>query len=329
MTTQKKTNKPVHFGTISIPLAKGLYKQDKFALLMVLLYIDSRKQKRDPGGYEYPFEYNAPDIHRHTGVGLKVINVYLRLLELRGALQVIKNEEGKPSRTSKGALKYRVNKKVYEEAWGPGSRGFQLQTAGLSEPCTESQAEANFLIDAGLSEPALSTLQSEAAGLSGTSLSARQEGLSRPALNALRPGLSAPTNDNERIREEKNDAKKEDTSGSTSPPLLAPGSVPPSSEKAEVTPDKVRDSLSPKKGLGSSQENKSIRASKSHGATLNDPIDPKFGMPRSYVRRYESHAAALDAYLTHHPDLAKQIANGSNQEAATIIMNLLDTLNLH
>jgi hypothetical protein len=32
-------------------------------MILVLLYIDSRKEKKEGGGYVYLFEYNAPDIH--------------------------------------------------------------------------------------------------------------------------------------------------------------------------------------------------------------------------------------------------------------------------
>ena len=51
MTRRKSTTeKPLHFGTISMPIAKGLYNNHNYSLIMVLLYIDSRKQKDDDKG---------------------------------------------------------------------------------------------------------------------------------------------------------------------------------------------------------------------------------------------------------------------------------------
>ena len=64
MTTRKSNaEKAVHFGTISMPIAKGLYTNGNYSLIMILAYLDSRKQKQGDSGYQYPYEYNAPDIH--------------------------------------------------------------------------------------------------------------------------------------------------------------------------------------------------------------------------------------------------------------------------
>src|SRR5208282_2096202 len=235
-------DKPVHFGSISIPLAKGLYKNGNLSLILVLLYIDSRKHKSSEQGYEYPFEYNAPDIHFNTGVGLKVINKHLKMLTSRGALEVIKDAIGKLEYTKKGALKYRIVKKTYEQQWGPGSRGGSVLNAGRSEPLVSTEGTEPAGIPtppdgsaAGGSEPCSgqegddeTRAPSARQGGDSTAPNALPAGLSGTVLNALRPGLSEPTNDNEIFREEKNAAKKEDNRSGcacASPPPQAPASA--------------------------------------------------------------------------------------------------------
>ena len=109
------SDKSVHFGSISIPLARKLHKQRKYSLEMILLYIDSRKKKALNDEYYYTFEYNAPDIHYNTGIRSDVINRQLWILKEEGILECL------PDRTSKGARKYKVVKAVYEEKCGPAA----------------------------------------------------------------------------------------------------------------------------------------------------------------------------------------------------------------
>jgi hypothetical protein len=284
---------------------------------MVLAYLDSRKQKQGEAGYQYPYEYNAPDIHYNTGVGLKVVNKHLRMLKLRGALELIMDTDDKPSRTRMGALKYRVVKGAYEREWGPGSRGANVLNEGHSAPS----------VNAGQSEP----------GVESRAISAHREGhsapcvepeagLSRTAVEALRSGHSAPTNDNERIREEKSCKKREDGSGSTSssPPLNAPASAsaPPAQKPGERVSkeERLRSSEGSHSGSG--------KSSAPSAAPNPDPIDPVYGIPVSYVRRYEKHVDALNSFLKDNEQVRQRIERGSDAEAGKIIIQLLDTLQL-
>jgi len=356
MTTRKNnTEKAVHFGTISMPIAKGLYTNGNYSLIMILAYLDSRKQKQGEGGYQYPYEYNAPDIHYNTGVGLKMVNKHLRMLKLRGALELIKDTNDRPIRTKMGALKYRVVKAVYEREWGPNSRGAKV----LNEEHSQPSANNTNLLNEGHPEPSVNDPGTEQAGHSGPSVKAGQSepgaesraisahreghsepsvdaavGLPRPSVKALRSGHSAPTNDNERIREEKSCEKREDGSGSTfaSPPLNAPASatVPPAQEGGEkLSKDQgVRSSARNDSGSTKSTATASGSGSASASVTNADPLDPVYGIPVSYVRRYEKHADSLNRYLKDHPQVGEQIAKVSDAEAGRIIMHLLDILEL-
>jgi hypothetical protein len=205
MTQRKlKTDKPMHFGSISMSIAKGLYANGNYSLIMVLLYIDSRKQKAEEKerGYEYPYEYNAPDIHYNTGVGLKAVNKHLQLLEKRGALKLIKDDEGNAARTSKGAKKYKVVKSVYEQDWGPTSRGAAVVKAGQSEPCpdaTSAEAAGRSVPSANAGQPqpggecqAAGAVRECSASDSSRASSAQQVGYSEPSANAPRPGIQSP-----------------------------------------------------------------------------------------------------------------------------------------
>jgi hypothetical protein len=187
MTTRKNnTEKPIHFGSISISLAKGLYTNGNYSLIMVLPYLDSRKQKQGEGGYQYAYEYNAPDIHYNTGVGLKMVNKHLRMLRLRGPLELIKDTDDTPLRTKQGALQYRVVKGVYEREWGPNSRGANVLNEGL----TETTAENTSLLNKGHPEPSVNDPGTEQAGHSGPSVNAGQSepGAESRAISALRGG---------------------------------------------------------------------------------------------------------------------------------------------
>ena len=334
MTTRKNNiEKPVHFGTISMPIAKGLYTNGNYSLIMILAYLDSRKQKQGEGGYQYPYEYNAPDIHYNTGVGLKVVNKHLRMLKLRGALELIKDTNDRQIRTKMGALKYRVVKAVYEQEWGPNSRGANVLNEGQSEPSANSSGTEQ----AGHSGPSLNAGQSEP-GAEGLAISAHREGHSQPSVeavvglpgpsvNALISGHSAPTNDNERIREEKICEKRENSSGSAS--ALPP---PKATAAAAATPAlKAGEKVSKEQGVRSSQrkDSGSTKSSASASVTNADPLDPVYGISVSYVRRYETHADALNWYLKDHQQVGEQIAKGSDAEAGQVIIQLLDTLKLY
>jgi hypothetical protein len=61
----------------------------------------------------------------------------------------------------------------------------------------------------------------------------------------------------------------------------------------------------------------------------SDPIDPVYGIPVSYVRRYEKHVEALNRYLKDNQEVADRIAKGTDAEAGKIIMNLLDATQLY
>jgi len=351
-----------------MPVAKGLYNNHNYSLILVLLYIDSRKQKDGEKGYKYTFQYNAPDISYNTGVGLKAVNTHLRMLERRGALTLITDSAGDPNRTRKGALKYTVVKNVYEEQWGPNSRGANvlnegqseptdrpenIRQEGLSEPCNASQSnqaaghpepsstpsstlpagQSAPYLDAGQSLPgsgcrAVSALQDDPTRAS----SALQVGHSGRAPDALRPGHSEPTNDNERIREEKSCAKREDCSApaSASPPLNAPASATasPAQKGSERTSDKKVSISAGGKDVAPSKSSAAKSSSSASPPSEPDPIDPHYGIPVSYVRRYEAHADILNSYLEDNPELAKRISNGSDAEAGQLIIQLLDSLKL-
>jgi hypothetical protein len=60
-----------------------------------------------------------------------------------------------------------------------------------------------------------------------------------------------------------------------------------------------------------------------------DPVDPHYGIPVSYVRRYEANTDALNKYLEQHPEVARQIDTASDAEAGRLIVHLLDGLKLH
>jgi hypothetical protein len=387
MTTRKSNaEKSVHFGTISMPIAKGLYTNGNYSLIMILAYLDSRKQKQEDGGYQYPYEYNAPDIHYNTGVGLKVVNNHLRMLKLRGALELIKDTNDRPIRTKMGALKYRVVKTVYEREWGPNSRRANVLNAGQSEP----SAKNTSLLNGGHPEPSVTGAGTAQAGHSGPSVNAGQSepgaesrainahreghpepsvgatvGLPGPSVKAPISGHSAPTNDNERIREEKICEKREDSSGSASalpPPkaTAAAAATPALKTRAEdlkrskgskliecqgrkvcQSRDLIVSVPTPSASLSSGRQ---LSASASDGSALPsgrleesgvpsrgtapsdrskaklDPIDAVYGIPVSYVRRYEKHVDALNRYLKDHEQVGERIAKGSDAEAGQVII---------
>lgn len=356
--TNTNADKPVHFGTVSIPIAKGLYRNGNYSLILVLLYIDSRKQGSREKGYQYTFEYNAPDIHYNTGIGLKVINKHLRMLQQRGALEVMKDSKGDPIRTKQGALKYKVIKAEYEAHWGPNSRGTLLPDQQTATSDIETGREdRERAVNAGLAGPgaAGTAPEPEAAGSSkptdgggqpGPGADSRalnalggghrapcaeaSAGHSGTALSALSPGHSEPTNENEIIRKEKSSEQKENSSGSASPPLTAPASAAPSQkqtprrekgnepEAAEVTTG----------GLGKPSGSVASTPSSASPASTTDPIDPQYGIPTSYVRRYEKHADALNNYFEQHPEVGEKIEKADNAQTGRWIMHLLDVLKL-
>jgi hypothetical protein len=307
MRLRNYTEQQIHFGTISIVKAKALYANGNYSLIIVLLYIDSRKQKAENGlGYHYPFEYNAPDIHHNAGVGLKAINKHLQMLEQRGALETIKDTAGNPVRTRKGAKKYKVVKREYEEKWGPSSNAsLQVErqpeaskNAGQSKPSDESQA---------ITSPVL--------------------GQSGPSANALRPGHSEPTNDNELVREEKSCEKKEDCSGFASPPLKAPASALPAQKSGD-------DSKS-FKSISSQERDVAplppgVPSSADYQVTPpDDPLDPYYKIPASYVDRYHRHHSTLDQHIRDNPGIGIALRDATDQEAGKIVVQLLNTLQLY
>jgi hypothetical protein len=188
-------------------------------------------------------------------------------------------------------------------------------------------------------------------------------GLSGTVLNALRPGLSEPTNDNEIFREEKNAAKKEDNRSGcacASPPPEAPASAAatpsprPSGETSneqeltsgEVSSDKSSESSSSTSSAAASGSVASLSTSSRSAASRpsagsrprssssrkpkpeDDPIDPHYGIPVSYVKRYEAHADELNEYIKRYPEVAEDIENASDKDAGRLIMHLLDVLDI-
>ncbi len=349
-TNRKKNNsKPIHFGSISMSLAKGLYENGKYSLLLTLLYIDSRKQKSESDGYVYPFEYNAPDIHYNTGIGLKAINTHLRMLAGRGALELITDGSGSAARTRKGAKRYKVVKKVYESDWGPSSRGESVSNEGHPEPSTNAGQSED-----GAQCPAVGAAPERPASESHGALSDLSAGHSGPSANALRPGHSAPTNDNEIVQDEKKIKKQQITPGSASaaPALNAPAlaAASPGPKESESRSSEKGSSASREEGHGMSsgsivsapvslpstacagsgaRDGGSVPSQPTTSSHDDEALDPNYHIPVSYVKRYEYHADELNDHLANHPELGQRIADATDEEAGKLLMQLLDSLDLH
>jgi hypothetical protein len=60
----------------------------------------------------------------------------------------------------------------------------------------------------------------------------------------------------------------------------------------------------------------------------DDPIDPHYKIPVSYVRRYQAHAADLNQYITDNPKVGEDMEAASDEEAGRLLMHLLDVLEL-
>jgi hypothetical protein len=248
-------------------------------------------------------------------------------------LNSYKDTNNRPIRTKMDALKYRVVKTVYEREWGPNSRGANVLNEGQSEPSVTGPGTDQ----AGHSGPSINDGQSDP-GVEGPAISADREGhpepcvdavvgLPGPSVNALMSGHSAPTNDNERIREEKICEKRENSSGSALPPPKATAAA------AAAPALKAGEKVSKEQGVRSSQRKDSGSSKSSAYASASvtnpDPLDPVYGIPVSYVRRYEKHVDTLNRYLKDHQQVGEEIAKGSDAEAGQVIIQLLDILKLY
>jgi hypothetical protein len=109
----------------------------------------------------------------------------------------------------------------------------------------------------------------------------------------------------------------------------------PKKEKTAPAPpaQKASERVSKEEGVRSSQRrdigSRKSSAPASASASNTDPIDPVYGIPVSYVCRYEKHVDALNRYLKDNQHVGEQIARGSDAEAGQIIIHLLDTLKLY